>query len=164
MVIGFVLIESSPFFKNKYYELMFDDTTSSKLKIILSKFYKDRHNCFHCVTNHTSFNDIEKLLQDQERNLKIQNELKYIRALYNILNMINLVTIFIIFGGPRTVTVMTMITLAFIFGSIYVENIRYGLWFDSAVIVVSFFVLLRSLWAIALTIIAVVAHAFTRRN
>jgi hypothetical protein len=78
--------------------------------------------------------------------------------------MINLVTIFIIFGGPRTVTVMTMITLAFIFGSIYVENIRYGLWFDSAVIVVSFFVLLRSLWAIALTIIAVVAHAFTRQN
>jgi hypothetical protein len=114
---------------------------------------RDFQNCHHCVTNTSSFNEIRYLLRNQEKNLTIQNELKYVRCLFNILNVINIIMIFIIFGGPKIITLLTLITACMIFVSIYLTDQRDILLFDFSIVGLTAFIAFKCVHTLILEIV-----------
>ncbi len=63
--------------------------------------------------------------------------------MFTILNLVNLIIAFIIYGGQIFLSAVTFITSSLIFGLIYINNHIHVLLFDSSIIILSILVLLK---------------------
>ncbi|CAF3375743.1 unnamed protein product, partial [Rotaria sp. Silwood2] len=142
ILLSLTIVEVLPFYDRNNSETIFDESNQAKQQQFLV-ISKDHHNCFYCVNNFTTFQEITDSLEIEKKNLKILNELQYIRCLFNILNMVNLIVIFTVYGGPKFITAMTLAATSLIFGSIYIQSQVYMLLFDSSIIVLSLAVVFK---------------------
>jgi hypothetical protein len=108
------------------------------------------YNCYHCINNYSSFTQISKLLENQQKNQYILQEFKYIRCLYNVLNITNLIVVFFIYGGPKTINIFFLITSFLLFASIYIESQQRLLLLDSFIFVLSIIVMIKSVHTLIL--------------
>lgn len=111
LLIGYVLelafigSHSMPFLHEKFNESSFNEKNDHEITEFLRTIVNDKYNCYYCINNHSSFMQIDTLVDNQQRNINILQEFKHIRCLYNILNITNLIVVFIIYGGPKIINV-----------------------------------------------------------
>ena len=125
-----------------------------KLNAVLVNISKDENACYHCVKSHIGFEHLRTLIEQQQTHRKRDEVLKGIRMLFNILSITNTIVVFLVFGGPKLISFVTLVSSICIFGSIYVEKVADAVLFESAVILVSVVVVLKGVYVIMVEIVA----------
>ena len=126
------------------------DTASDDLKLnaILTNISSDDNYCFHCIERRIGFARLKTLVKDQRLERKRDVSLRRVRTLFNTLSIVNSIVVFLIFGGPKSISSMSLFSLLSIFGSIYVERATHTVLFESVVILVSAVVVFQTSYVI----------------
>jgi hypothetical protein len=85
----------------------------NKIGKLLIKFFKDEHTCFHCLSTHSSFQEVEDMGKKVQYQVAKETAYKKTRNVYNILAFLNIIMVFMIFGGPLLISIISIINSLF---------------------------------------------------
>ena len=95
--------------------------------------------CLHCVHWHVGLDRLQKPIERQKFHQKRDEALKAIRASCNSISIVNSLTIFLTFGGRKSITLITLLFSSIcIVGSIFIETMAEVIFFESVVALVFF--------------------------
>jgi hypothetical protein len=89
---------------------------------LLIKFFKDEHTCFHCLSTHSSFQEVEDMGKKVQYQVAKETAYKKTRNVYNILAFLNIIMVFMIFGGPLLINITSIINSLFICLSMFLAD------------------------------------------
>ena len=118
-----------------------------ELNMILKNISNDKHFCFHCIQRHVGFDRLEKLVANQDVHREKNEALKRTRSLFDILSIFNSVVVFVAFGGPKSICLVSLFSSLSILASLYVEKVSDAILFESSVLLMSVVVYLKTLHA-----------------
>ena len=122
---------------------------------ILLNISNDQDYCFHCIQQHFDPDHLRTQIAQQNTHQQRDQALKRIRFVFNIVVITNCVVVFIIFGGPKLITFLSIFSSSLIFVSIYVDKVINAVYFESSVMCIGFVVLFKSLYVILVQIITI---------
>ena len=125
-----------------------NDGDEIKLEILLTEISKDENLCFHCIERRGGLSRLSELLAKQQKNRERDQSLKSVRTTLNSLSIANSMIVFYVFGGPTSVSLVSLLSSLSMFGSIFVENVKEAILFESAVLLVSVVVLFKVSYAL----------------
>ena len=124
-----------------------------KLNEIVANMSNDESYCFHCIERHVGFPRLKTLVEKQRIQRERDRSLKHVRTLFNSLSIVNSVIVFLLFGGPRSISFISLVSSFCIFGSIFVEKPTDAVVFESLVILISAIVIFKTFYVIMVQII-----------
>ena len=136
-------------------KVVFYQADDFNLYQILLNISNDQDYCFHCIQQHFDRDHLRTHIAQQNTHQQRDQALKRIRFFFNIVVITNCVVVFIIFGGPKLITFLSIFSSSLIFGSIYVDNVINAVYFESSVMFMGVVVLFKSLYVILIQIIAI---------
>ena len=125
-----------------------NDGDEIKLEILLTEISKDDNLCFHCIERRGELSRLRELLAKQQKSRERDQSLKSVRTTLNSLSIANSMIVFYVFGDPTSVSLVSLLSSLSMFGSIFVENVKEAILFESAVLLVSVVVIFKTCYAI----------------
>jgi len=87
--------------------------------------------------------------------IKYNEILQYIRVCFNAVNVFNLVTVYIVFGGPKLIAFSSLSAYILIIISVFIEKKNYVMIFEASVILPAKFIWIKSLYVLTICIIEI---------
>lgn len=140
---------ASPLIHQSLNNTLFNEKIDQEFEKLVSDISNDYHLCYHCIQNHSSFDRLRTLLQEQNSNLSVSKQLTFVGCLFNLLNISNAIVIYLIYGGSLFIFSMCLLHLLLLFGTFSHLTQDTVLLFDCSVIVISFFIMLKCVFSIA---------------
>ncbi len=69
----------------------------------------DTQYCGHCVNKYSSVKKIELIIEIKRLEAEQEDLLKLVKTAFNILSIMNIITTFTTFGGPKSITTFILI-------------------------------------------------------
>ena len=82
----------------------------------------------------------------------------------NTLSIFNIIAVFIIFGGPKSISVMSLLSAVIIHVSNWILESHEAFYLELSVTLVTFIVFIRSLYAVIVTIIEILIETDMQRQ
>ncbi|CAF2876759.1 unnamed protein product [Rotaria sp. Silwood2] len=139
-------------FQDVHYELY--QNTTKDTENLLMNMLNDTQYCGHCIHKYSSNKKIELMTNLERMRTKQENILKVTKTTFNILSVINVITTFVIFGGPKSITIATLINTLMVFLSLYVST-SLVIYFESFIIILSVVTYVKSLEALNKSMITI---------
>ena len=137
---------SAPIINKTFHEISSNEKidVDEELKKIIIGISQDTYLCYHCIQNRTTFKQLELLIKKQEKNLKILNSITLLRGFVNTMNIINLIVVFFIYGGPLFHFVIALLSMIILYGTFFLSQ-RILIMFDSVILIVSMLTMIKCL-------------------
>ncbi|CAF3829454.1 unnamed protein product, partial [Rotaria sordida] len=104
---------------------------------ILKNFSSDKLNCNECIRNHTSYDQIEIILESYEDIVDQHTILKYVRSVLNIFGLFNISIVLIVYGSPIIINTTTVINAICLIVVQYIETVNTLAYLESIIALVA---------------------------
>ncbi|CAF0725448.1 unnamed protein product [Adineta steineri] len=91
------------------------------MKHLLMDMINDIRYRIRCIEKYSSIKIIRPMLITQQRKQEEDELWKFVRAVYSTLSIMNIITVFIIFGGSKTLTVVALFYSSLMYVSVYMS-------------------------------------------
>lgn len=115
---------------------------------ILKNMMNDIHKCHYCIATHSSPHIKTKILQVHQLNMEKDLKIRNIRLVLNLSALMNMLIIYIVYGGPQVINRLLIINGVFIIIAPFIENLHYMIYIESSVILVSTVIAIQSSYSI----------------
>lgn len=141
------------------FEYPFHSTNSGKnvgesyanVRELLSHIQHNEYQCYQCLWNGSSIKHVSELLKAPEKQQQQQDYIDKIRKVFNFLSLANLLVVYMVFGGPKSILIISAIHGILMCISPYVTTSNV-LYFAGFVILVSLITCIKSAYIIMLNI------------
>ena len=110
----------------------------------------NHYYCGLCIEFYNSARSIQMLVDTFNLSTRIDEKLNNMRRSLNFASLLNNGVVFLIYGGPKLITIVSLSSSILSFVSLFVTNSEYALYLDLSVVVVCFTVLIKSIHALTL--------------
>ncbi|CAF3556344.1 unnamed protein product [Rotaria socialis] len=131
-----VLVKAYPYIEGSFNGIFYHEETEKNLKKFLLHINEEQNYCYYCVSNYTTFAKLRELVDKQDRNILYLERLRIVRICFNVVNVTNLVIVYMMFGGPKTIAIATMLSAVLTFATLYVEHKRNQIICDSFIVII----------------------------
>lgn len=111
---------------------------------VIANISQDEAGCFHCVERHVGFTRLKAVIRKKQLKKQEEGVLREVHTFFNVLSITNTIVNFVIFGEPRSIFLISLVSCLWIFGSIFVERPTDAIPSESAVILISCVVIFKS--------------------
>lgn len=108
----------------------------NKLGNLLIKLADDDYTCYHCLSKYSSVEEVKQMGKKMQYQVEKETSYKKTRNVYNLLALLNIIIVFMIFGGPLLISITSIINALFICLSMFLA--------DSIVIFLEGFIVITS--------------------
>ena len=120
--------------------------------------------CSHCILFHGTADRLKDLIHYQRRNIQMNILINTFRNWISTLSIFNSIVIFVIFGGPKSISAMSLLSAIVIHVSNWIVEPHEAFYLELSVTVVTFTVFVRSLYSVMVTIIEIVIETDRQRQ
>ncbi|CAF3146406.1 unnamed protein product [Rotaria socialis] len=139
----------------------FDKSHNDAFKI-LQNMTLDEHNCHYCILNHTTYDDIKKILQVHDSTVHRDTTLFRLRLILHIFGTFNVLLVFVVYGGPPIINSLTCISALCLLIAPFIEKIYLMVYLESSVVLVATVWTTQSSYVIIIAMFVVNTNIFKK--
>ena len=94
----------------------------NKIGNLLIELAKDDFLCFPCLSSHSSLKEVKDMGENVKYQVAKETAFRKTRNVYNILAFLNIIIVFMIFGGPLLISITSTINSLFICLSMFLPD------------------------------------------
>ncbi len=142
---------------------LMDKTTAKKYDTqtneILTHIHQQKHLCYHCLMNISTFDKLGGLIINQELKIESEKAFRKIKFSFNCLIIYDIIVVFIIFGGSKSINFVILLSLILKCISTFINN-YYVVYFEYFVVIMSVLIMVKCIYIL---VIDAVEREFKRR-
>lgn len=115
---------------------------------ILHNMVRDEYLCHYCIKNHSSFDNINKILEIHKGHAQQRLRVSRLRLVLNIFGIFNIVLVCIVYGGPAIINSLTCITALCILIAPFVNKFSVMIFIESSVVLLATVVTIQCCYCI----------------
>ncbi len=100
---------------------------------MLKNISSDKINCYDCLHNHTSHDQVKMILDSYKNIVDQHTTLKYLRSMLNIFGFFNIAIVLIVYGGTMIISLATMTTAVCLIVCQHLENVNALAYLESTI-------------------------------
>lgn len=135
---------------------LMDKTTAKKYDTqtneIITHIHQQKDLCYHCLMKISTFEKLEALIINQELREESEKAFDKLRFAFDCLTIYNMIVVFIIFGGPKVITFITLFSSILICTSIIISK-SYVVYFEYSVLIISVFIMVKCVYILVIDMI-----------
>jgi hypothetical protein len=133
-----------------------DKTTAKKYDTqtneILTHIHQQKHLCYHCLMNISTFEKLEALIINQELKEESEKAFDKLKFVFNCLTIYDMIVVFVIFGGPKLINFVTLFSSILICTSTFISN-NYVVYFEYSVLITSVLIMIKCIYILVIDMI-----------
>jgi hypothetical protein len=116
--------------------------------------FETKNSCYHCLVNISSSEKLEKMIANLEEQQQSEERLKNLKLSFNYMSIYNVIIVYIVFGGPKLIPLVTFFGSILICVSIFIKHIHM-IYFEHPVAGTSFLIMIKSLCVLLVDMIRI---------